>query len=243
MRVEGRRELERALEAGVVPETAFVLQGAEHDPLVARLRAAGTELVLVAAEAFEKLGYRARPDPALVAVVPIPEASLASLEARLARGRPGPLLVLEDLEKPGNLGAVLRSADGAGAAGVLLLGRAPDLGNPNALRASLGTLFRVPLGVAGLEAGVAWIRSRHLAVVAASPRAPATLWAAELRGPVAIVLGSEAHGLSPALEAMADRLVSIPMRGSADSLNVAQAATLLVYEALRQTLSPPTPGG
>lgn len=230
MLLEGRRELTRALEAGVAPEAAFVLAGHEADPLVARLRAAGAEVVRVGARAFEKLCYRERPELPVVAVAPLPGRPLETLEPR----GDGPLLVCEDLEKPGNLGAVLRSADGAGAAGLVLVGRAPDLGNPNALRASLGTLFSVPLALATGDQALAWLRRRGYRLVATSPAAPACYSDADLRHPVALLLGSEKDGLSEQLQGAADLTVSIPMLGVADSLNLAQAATLLAYEVRRQ---------
>ena len=165
-----------------------------------------------------------------MAVVVIPDQSLAALDLG-----PDPLVVvLEAVEKPGNLGAVLRSADAAGADAVIVADPRTDLFNPNAVRASLGTIFALPVA-AGSSADVrAWLDERGIAVLAARVEASVPYTAADLRGSVALVLGSEAEGLTDAWAGEGVTPISLPMHGVADSLNVSITAAVLLYEARRQ---------
>jgi len=141
--------------------------------------------------------------------------------------------VTEDVEKPGNLGAVLRSADGVGADRVIAAG-GTDLYNPNVIRASVGTVFTVPVVAATAPAFVEWLRARRIRAVAAIVDAPTLHVDADLTGPLAIVLGSEAVGLSDSWRGAGIEGVRLPMVGAADSLNVSAAAAVLLYEAWRQ---------
>jgi len=141
--------------------------------------------------------------------------------------------VIDRPEKPGNLGAILRTADAAGVDGVIVCGGV-DVYNPNVVRASLGTLFTVPVAEATPEAAIAWLRQRGIRLVATTPDAVTPYTAVDLTGPVAIVMGSEAEGLSAQWLAAADVRVVIPMFGQADSLNLATATALLLYEVVRQ---------
>jgi TrmH family RNA methyltransferase len=171
----------------------------------------------------------------VILVVRAPQTRLADLELP-----PDPLVVVtEDVEKPGNVGAILRSADAVGAAAVIAVG-GTDLFNPNVIRASIGTVFSVP--VAGATAGevVPWLRARGLRVVASRVDASTLHVDADLRGPVAIVLGNEAEGLSDVWNGPDVEAVRLPMAGAADSLNVSAAAAVLLYEAWRQRR--PAPG-
>jgi len=168
-----------------------------------------------------------------VAVATAPGTSLAGL------GLPAtaPLVgVLEDVEKPGNLGAVCRSADGAGLDALIAAGgsAAADPWNPNAVRASLGTVFTLPLAVATTADVLAWLCERGLRVVVARVDGSVPYTDVDLTGPVALVLGSEAHGLTAEWSGSDMTAVRLPMRGRADSLNVAAAAAILFYEARRQ---------
>jgi TrmH family RNA methyltransferase len=148
---------------------------------------------------------------------------------------PAPLLVVaEAIEKPGNLGTILRSADAAGAHAVIVCDRCTDINNPNVVRASIGTLFSLPVVEAAGDEALDWLAGRSIRTVAASPHAAALYTEADLAGGVAIVLGTEQYGLSERWMRRADLTVRIPMLGQADSLNVASAATLLLYEAVRQ---------
>ncbi len=138
------------------------------------------------------------------------------------------------MEKPGNVGAVLRSADGAGADALIAASPRTDLLNPNAIRASAGTVFAVPLASGSSEAVLTWARASGLRIITTRVGAGRTYTDADLRGPVAIVLGAETEGLTAVWDAPDIEAVAIPMRGVADSLNVSVSAAVLLYEARRQ---------
>jgi TrmH family RNA methyltransferase len=232
MLVEGYAELSLACRAGLTPVELFFcpeLARPGELPLLEALRGAGTAVVEVTPAVMEKLAYRQHPG-AWLAVAALPRRGLADLDLP-----PAPLLVVaEAVEKPGNLGAILRSADAAGVDALIVCDRRTDLWNPNVVRASKGTVFQVPVAEADSGEALAWLRARGIRIAAATPAATASMWEADLCGAVAIAVGAEKEGLSPVWLEAADLRVAIPMRGRADSLNVAQAATLLVYEALRQ---------
>ena len=149
--------------------------------------------------------------------------------------------VLEGVEKPGNLGAVLRSADGAGVDALIVADSASDPWNPNAVRASIGTVFSVPLATCAAGEALAYLQSLGLRIVAAAVDAAAAWDGVDLRGGVAIALGSEATGLSDTWRVEGVEWVRIPMLGRADSLNVSASAAVLFYEALRQRRSASSP--
>ena len=230
--VEGVQELRHALLADYPVEVAFYCErlfGARGEAeLVDRLAAAGVECQATNATVFEKLSYRRTPD-GLLAVATTPELTLA----RLAVPANSLWLVAANIEKPGNLGAMLRTADAAGASGVLVADPVTDPFNPNVVRASVGTLFRVPLAVAGAAQVRSWLAERAIRVIATSPDAGMDYTSVDLSGPVAIVIGAEHLGLDRAWRTAAET-VRIPMAGQADSLNAAMAATVLLFEAARQ---------
>jgi TrmH family RNA methyltransferase len=235
--VDGAREVERALDAGVTLVEAFVAAGPSSDPEVATVaaRAAGlgVPLVTVTPDLLARLAYGERAS-GIVAVAIAPGASLGALDLPAVAPLVG---IVEDVEKPGNLGAVCRSADGAGLDALIAAGTsgAPaDPWNPNAVRASLGTVFTLPVAVAATPEVLAWLRSRGLRIIAARVDGSVPYAEADLTGPVALVLGSEAHGLTAAWSGSDVTAVRLPMRGRADSLNVAAAAAVLFYEARRQ---------
>ncbi len=236
-RVEGVREVSRALESGVIPVEAFfcrdLLLGSDAAAAVARLetldRDRRTRLYEVTPEVFARLAVREE-SGGIVLVVPYLPGDLSRLTIS-----PNPFLcVVEGVEKPGNLGAILRSADGAGVDAVVVTDPNTDLHNPNVIRASLGAFFTVPICEAPAGETLDFLRSHNVRVVAAHPDAELLYTAADLRGPIALVLGSEAAGLSAQWRSEAHLLVRIPMLGRIDSLNLATATALLLYEALRQ---------
>jgi RNA methyltransferase, TrmH family len=147
------------------------------------------------------------------------------------------IAVLEGVEKPGNVGAVLRSADAAGVSAVIVADGRTDLYNPNAIRASLGTIFTMPVCSATSGDVSAWLRERGFAIVAARVDGSLPYTEVDYCGPTAIVLGSEAAGLSSIWTGGDVRAIRLPMRGTADSLNVSVTAAVLFYEALRQRVS------
>lgn len=231
--VEGYREIGRALERGAVPTELYVspewFLGTNEPALIERAAAAGAQVCELSREAFAKVAYRDRPD-GLLAVVPQWRTALDDL-----RLGPVPLvLVVEAIEKPGNLGTILRSADAAGVQAVIVCDPVTDLFNPNVVRSSTGVLFAVPVAVADGGAVRAWLRARGLRIVATTPAAERLYTDADLRGPLALVMGSEQYGLSADWLDAADERVRIPMAGQADSLNVAMATLVTLFEAVRQ---------
>jgi TrmH family RNA methyltransferase len=239
--VEGGRELLRALAAGVRVREAFVcrdlVRSEDAETAIEHLRAARADVIEVGPTAFAKLAFGARTEGVL-ATVRVPSVEIADLDLP-----PEPLiLVAEGIEKPGNLGAVFRSADGAGADAVVAASPRTDLFNPNAIRASLGTIFAVPFGSAPAAKVLAWLRLHEMRIVAARPGAALLATDADLRGRVAIVVGAEAEGLGDAWNEPDIEAVRLPMLGVADSLNVAASSAVLLYEARRQRGVPPKGG-
>src|SRR5262245_29563700 len=233
--VDGLREVERALDGGVVAVEAFIDEGAVGTALAlgARLTAAGAVVHPTAGPTLERLGFGDRAE-GIVAVVRTPSTRLAELVLPA-----DPLvIVLEGVEKPGNLGAVLRSADGAGADAVLVADPTTDPWNPNAIRASLGTIFGRPVVTATSTDVLAFLRDHAVRPVAAIVEASDAYTDADLTGPLALILGSEADGLGPTWRTDDIERVHLPMHGLADSLNVSTAAAVLLYEARRQRGAP-----
>jgi TrmH family RNA methyltransferase len=231
--VDGGREVLRAIAAGVMVREAFIcdelIRSEAATAAVAGLRERGATIIEVTAAVFAKVAYGDRAE-GVVAVVETPSTQIDALQPS-----PDPLiLVAEAVEKPGNLGALLRSADGAGADAVVAASPRTDLYNPNAIRASLGTIFAVPLAAAPTADVLAWLRRQGIRIVAARPGADQPVTAADLTGPLAIAVGAEAAGLSDAWTAADIQAVGLPMLGMADSLNVAAASAVLLYEARRQ---------
>ncbi|HLX35793.1 MAG TPA: TrmH family RNA methyltransferase [Candidatus Limnocylindrales bacterium] len=232
--VDGAREATRAVDAGIRILAAYLVADGASEAARSAARAAvaaGAELVELGPRAFERLAYGDRADGIVLEV----EAPLTSLET-LALGlldHPPLLVVTEDVEKPGNLGAILRSADGAGADGVIAVG-GTDVYNPNVIRASAGTVFAVGLATAPADRARAWLREQDVQVVAARVDGSRLYTEANLTGPLAILLGSEAAGLSDTWRGPDIEAVRLPMLGMADSLNVAAAGAILLYEARRQ---------
>jgi TrmH family RNA methyltransferase len=190
-------------------------------------------MIQVGPDALARIAFGQRSE-GVVAVVAAPDRSLARLDAD--RGLPAePLLaVLEAVEKPGNVGAILRSADGAGLDAVILADPVADPWNPNTIRSSLGTVFTTRLAVASSGETLGWLSDRGIRIIAARVDGARSWDVADLRGGLAICLGSEARGLTPAWSGPEIEAVRLPMLGRADSLNVAATAAVLFYEARRQ---------
>jgi TrmH family RNA methyltransferase len=233
--VDGVREIDRALDARVRIETAYVcepLLSPTGIALVDRLRGVDASVLLTSEPAFRKVAFGDRVE-GVVAVIHQPPHELADL----ALPDEPLLVVLEGVEKPGNLGAILRSADASGADALIAADPRTDLFNPNAIRASTGTVFAVPVAAAGSADVRAFLDDRSIRVVAAKPDAALDYTAVDMTGPVAILLGSEAQGLTEAWSKPDVSAVRLPMAGIADSLNVSTAAAILLYEARRQRQS------
>jgi len=234
--IDGARETARALAGGAKLREAFVSsQYCTDDECRATLHMLGEASVPIwelGPDAFAKLAYGDRLD-GIVSVAETPIHALADLALP-----DNPLVgVIEGVEKPGNLGAVLRSADGAGLSALVVAEPGTDLLNPNVIRASLGTIFSVPVAVASTGEVLTWLREREIAIIAARVEGPVDYAMADYTQPTAIALGSEARGLSDAWAELADASVHIPMLGVADSLNVSATAAILFYEARRQRVA------
>ncbi|MBX3394668.1 MAG: RNA methyltransferase [Phycisphaerae bacterium] len=230
--IDGLREIQRAIDSGVVIEEAFVHQPKLQTPagqaVLHRLREIGARLVTISDRVLEKIAYGERGD-GLVVVARRPSHSLEQIDL----GNSALVAVIEGLEKPGNIGAIVRSADGAGVRAVIVTEAAADPYGPNAIRASTGTIFSTRLVEATFDSTRDWCAEQGLQIVAATPHASRSYHELDYGHPTAVVLGSEARGLT---QRWGDRAIGarVPMCGRADSLNVSVTAALFFYEALRQ---------
>jgi len=231
--VEGYREVRRALEKNIrLQELYFSPEwflGENEPALIEQARQAGAQLFELSKDAFAKCAYRDRPD-GLLAVAPQWKHGLTDLKLS---AQPF-LLVVESIEKPGNLGTILRSADAAGVNGVIVCDPVTDIFNPNVVRSSTGVLFSVPIVVTDSATVHAWLIEKGIRIVATTPDTPDLYTKVNLTGPLAIVMGSEQYGLSKFWLKESNLLVRIPMAGQADSLNVAMATIITLFEAVRQ---------
>jgi len=231
--IDGAREIRRAIASGIRCIEAFVCESlceaSDARSAVAELTAAGAEILVVSPEVYSKLAFGDR-DEGLVVVAETPRRRLNELTLPNT-----PLIaVLEGVEKPGNVGAILRSADAAGVDAIIVAEGRTDLFNPNTIRASLGTVFRENVRQATSAETLIWLREKNLPIVTARPDAETLYTSIDFRRGAAIVLGSEASGLSQAWSGENVKAVRLPMHGQADSLNVSTTAAVLFYEALRQ---------
>ncbi len=236
MLTEGYREIHRALEHNYKPTMLFYCEELwlkhEHEPeVLAQCEARGAQLYACTKPVFEKIAYRERPD-GLLAIGPQIACTLDDLQLP----KDALILVCESIEKPGNLGTMLRSADASGAAAVIVCDPCTDIHNPNVVRASTGTLFTLPVAVADARTTVAWLKANGFDILAATPHAERMYFEQNLTGRVALCLGSEQYGLSDIFMKDAGLRVRIPMLGVADSLNVSAAATILLSEVVRQRI-------
>jgi RNA methyltransferase, TrmH family len=231
--VDGAREVRRAIDAGVELIEVFIceplLAGPDARAALDAIGAAGLQPVSTSEGVFEKLAFGERAE-GLVAVIRIPDLALE----RLSLPASPLVVVIEGVEKPGNVGAALRSADGAGADALIAASPRTDLFNPNAIRASAGTVFTVAVASASSADVRGWLRDHGLRVVAARVDAERAYTEADLRGPLAIVFGAEADGLTETWSDPDVEPIAIPMHGIADSLNVSVSAAVLLFEARRQ---------
>lgn len=238
--LEGQEELALALSVGVRPQALYYcpeLMGAgdpalgrpSPEALIAAVATTGAQVVQVSRAAFHKVSYREGPDGVL-AVVATPAAGCADLNLVA-----NPLLLVgEGIEKPGNLGAILRTADAAGVDAVIAADPVTDWGNPNTVRSSKGTVFSVPVASDPSTVVVDFLREHGIPLVAATPDTSVEYTEVDYTGPVAIAVGAEQTGLSQQLLAAATHRVRIPMSGAVNSLNVATSAAIIAYEAVRQ---------
>lgn len=253
--VEGQRELGHCLDAGFIPETVFIcgevmavqnnaVNGAKTghlteniegkdglDALVAKAEALNPRLGVVQIPAFlyEKVAYRGSTEGIIAEVHSVPR----SLED-LRLGESPLVMVLESVEKPGNLGAVLRSADAAGADAVIVCDPLTDIWNPNLIRSSVGAVFSVPVAVCTSTDAIAFLRKRGIRILTAQLQDSEWYYDTDMTGATALVMGTESTGLTQVWRDSADAHIKIPMLGRLDSLNVSVSAAVLLYEAVRQ---------
>lgn len=253
--VEGQRELGHCLDAGFIPETLFIcgevmavqnnavnvaktghlaenIEGKDGlDALVAKAEALNPRLGVVQIPAFlyEKVAYRGSTEGIIAEVHSVPR----SLED-LRLGESPLVMVLESVEKPGNLGAVLRSADAAGADAVIVCDPLTDIWNPNLIRSSVGAVFSVPVAVCTSADAIAFLKKRGIRIFTAQLQDSEWYYDTDMTGATALVMGTESTGLTQAWRDSADAHIKIPMLGRLDSLNVSVSAAVLLYEAVRQ---------
>lgn len=229
--IEGYRELSRA--EAIEVETLFICPklflGSNEPDLIEQVQARGAVVYPCSESVFRTLSYRDRPDGLLA----IAKQFHLSLNEITFSSNPF-FVVAEAIEKPGNLGTILRTCDATGVDGVIVCDPCTDIHNPNVVRASVGTLFTVPVIEAEGEETLKWLKNQKINIVAATPSAATEFTEVDLTQPVAIAVGTEQYGLSERWMKEADIQVKIPMLGVADSLNVAMATTLLLYEVVRQ---------
>ena len=231
--VEGFRAVRRAVENDYPLAELYICPalflGENEAELIQQVNDTGTPVFEVAELPFKKMAYVERPD-GLLAIAPQIRARLRDHDAF---GK-GFYVIAESIERPGNLGAIMRSADAAGVDGMIVCEAHTDIYNPEVVRASVGTIFTVPILEAATDEAISWCRENGIGILATSPQAKILYTDVNMQNPLAMVVGTEKYGLSKIWLDHADLQVQIPMFGQADSLNVATATTLLLYEVVRQ---------
>lgn len=252
--VEGRRELGHCLDAGFIPDTLFVcreiisdtdlddiigkaedvMQKVQDPDLTDNATASvrnlpDLQVIEIPAALYDKVAYRGGTE-GIIAEMKCRELSLSDLDL----GEKPLIAVLESVEKPGNLGAVLRSADAAGADAVIICDPLTDLYNPNLIRASIGAVFSTQVVTATSEEAITWLKQNGIRILTAQLQDSQWYYDSDMCGATAIVMGTEATGLTPVWREAADAHIKIPMLGRLDSLNVSVSAAILLYEAVRQ---------
>lgn len=230
---EGYRAISRALEKGVVPDEVFFspewFLGENEPALLEKAIKEGAVLFELTKIAFEKVAYRDRPE-GMLAVFKQWNQTLDEIKL----SDPPFLLIAESIEKPGNLGTILRSADAAGVDAVICCDPVTDLFNPNVVRSSTGVLFSMPTVMTSTKDTIDWLAKNGIQAIATTPHAQSYHTETDLTGPIAIVMGSEQFGLSETWLGACQHQARIPMAGQADSLNVAMATLITLFEAVRQ---------
>ena len=228
--VEGQRELLHCINAGYEVQTIFADCEMCGDDLK-DIPTDGIEIVEVSSRVYEKIAYRGSTE-GMVAIVKARQHTLKDLEKGMGES---PLyIILESVEKPGNMGAILRSADAAGVDGVIICDPLTDLYNPNLVRASIGAAFTVPTVACTSEECIAWLKEKGIQILTAQLQDSSLYYDTDMKRPTAIVMGTEATGLTTQWREAADWHIRIPMCGKLDSLNVSVSSAILMFEAVRQ---------
>lgn len=234
--VEGSREIFMALESGFDAASLFIctdLVSGEDMKRLGSLIPPETELIEISRHVFESAAYRGGSDGLILLAHPI-RRSLNDLKIK----KDALVVALETVEKPGNLGAIARTAEAAGCDAILICNPLTDIYNPNTIRSSLGCIFSVPAVACTNEEALQWLHERKIPVFSTyiDPEAR-SLYKTDLNGPAAIVLGSEAEGISPFWIENSDQRIVVPMQGKVNSMNVSATAAIIIFEALRQRTS------
>ena len=239
--VEGRRELEHCIQAGMQVESVYCLDGtdlSQFSILDSRFSILNSQfsILKVTKNVYERIAYRGSTE-GIVAVIRTPQPhtleSLLQQEGRGVNGKPL-FVVLESVEKPGNLGAILRSADAANATGVIVCDPLTDLYNPNLIRSSIGAIFTVPTVACTSQQCISFLKEHGIQILTAQLQDSHLYYDTPMSGPTAIVMGTESTGLTDVWRQAADAHIRIPMLGQLDSLNVSVSAAILLFEAVRQ---------
>lgn len=228
--VEGRRELIHCVEAGYEPYAIFfcpeIISAADFDEIADKCDCSYFE---IPQHLYDKVAYRGGTE-GVIAELRCKEMNLESL-----RLKENPIVVvLESVEKPGNLGAVLRSADASGVDAVIVCDPLTDMYNPNLIRSSIGAIFTVPVATASSEETIKWLKDNKIKIYTAQLQDSEWYYDTDMKGGTAIIMGTEATGLTPVWRKAADAHIKIPMLGKLDSLNVSVSAAILMFEAIRQ---------
>ena len=224
--VEGMRELSHCINAGFTIETVFYCATLLNNEELPKIKA---ELVEVTPQVYEKIAYRGSTE-GVMAIVKPRQITLNDLEL----GDDPLIVVLEGVEKPGNIGAVLRSADAAQATAVIVCDPLTDLYNPNLIRSSIGAIFTVPCVACSSDECIKFLKERNFKILTAQLQDSELYYNTTMRGSTAIVMGTESTGLTQEWREAATAHIRIPMRGALDSLNVSVSAAILLFEAVRQ---------
>lgn len=235
--VEGRRELQHCIEAGFEPHTLFICRDIitekELDKVLGAIEENFTgmtcQIVEIPQHLYDKVAYRGGTE-GIIAELKCKEMSLESLKLK----KDPLVVVLESVEKPGNLGAVLRSADASGVDAVIVCDPLTDMYNPNLIRSSIGAVFTVPVATATSEETIRWLKDNGIKIYTAQLQDSEWYYDTDMKGGTAIVMGTEATGLTDVWRKAADAHIKIPMLGRLDSLNVSVSAAILMFEAVRQ---------
>ena len=231
--IDGVREIYRAYAAEVEIEKVLVcsalLRERQDQHVLGLLKQRQVKIIEIVESVFEKIAFGQRLE-GLLAIARVPQRSVSDLKP----AGNALYVIAEGLEKPGNIGAILRTCDAADVDGLLLVDSKTDLYNPNVIRASTGTVFSVPTAIANNQAIVDFLDRYKIKTCSLFPESAKSYTDIDLTGPMAIVLGSEDKGLSEFWRKQADMDMKIPMKGKADSLNVSVCAAIVIYEAIRQ---------
>ena len=238
--VEGKREIEHCIACGYEVKEVFVIHNSQLTIDNSQLTVDNSQLTInnfpvtiVSPQVYEKMAYRGTTE-GIIAVVKCKEHQLTILNSQFTIKDNPLVVVLEGVEKPGNIGAILRTAEAAGVDAVIVCDPLTDVYNPNLIRASIGGVFSVPVAVSTSKECIAFLKEHRIRILTAQLQDSYDYYDYDMKGATAIVMGTESTGLTDQWREAADAHIRIPMLGRLDSLNVSVSAAILMYEAVRQ---------